>query len=81
MERENINATVKEVVQGYLDCNMKYDPEATFGNLGIDSLDTMAVFVEVEDELDLDIELDEEFLEELNTPFKLSEKVDSEING
>ena len=52
--------TVKEVLEENLDINPEsVNDDSTFDSLGIDSLDTVELLMNLEDKLDMEIELDQ----------------------
>ena len=61
--------TIAKIVAERTGCDVAdVKPESTFADLGIDSLDTVELLMELEDELDMELELDEkvETIDELD---------------
>ena len=61
--------TIAKIVAERTGCDVAdVTPESTFADLGIDSLDTVELLMELEDELDMELELDEkvETIDELD---------------
>ena len=52
--------TIAELIAEHIDCDpSEIKMETTFESLGIDSLDTVEMVMELEEELDVELELDE----------------------
>ena len=59
MTEQDVFSAIAELVADRTDCNIEdVKMESTFRDLGIDSLDTVEVLMELEDKLGTEIELD-----------------------
>ena len=68
--------TVKEVLEENLDINPEtVNDDSTFDSLGIDSLETVEMVMELEEELDVELELEEK----MNTIGELVDFIESKI--
>lgn len=69
--------TITKVIAERTGCNAEdIRRESTFTELGIDSLDTVELLMNLEDELDMEIELDQK----VETVGELTEFIESKMN-
>lgn len=57
---ENLFETIAELVSAHIDCDAsEITPETKFTDLGIDSLDTVEIVMQLEDKIGKEVELDQ----------------------
>jgi acyl carrier protein len=74
---ENLLNTISELIAAHVDCDAStITPETKFADLGIDSLDTVEIVMQLEEKIGKEVELDQK----VETVAELAEYISSKYN-
>lgn len=74
---ENLFETIAELIAAHVDCDVKtITPDTKFADLGLDSLDTVEIVMQLEEKIGKEVELEEK----VETVAELTQYISSRYN-